>query len=192
MVRHALFKALLFLSCGFIIIIIFGSQDLRFLGEEAASRKRIYFMPFLSNLSLCGFPFLSGFFSKDLIIEFSFLTGLNLFSFCLFIFSCFFSLIYRLKIVVIGLSNIKIQFVGSKRVFSFYKAFIIYLLFFWAICLGKIVGYLLIDGEGFHPFLFERVLGFSLFLLGMGFIFLVGFGVFLKVFRGVLEIVNLN
>jgi len=69
MVSHALFKALLFLSCGFIIIVILGAQDIRFIGAKSLLNKNVFFIIMISNLRLCGFPFLSGFFSKDLIIE---------------------------------------------------------------------------------------------------------------------------
>jgi len=69
MVSHALFKALLFLSCGFIIIVILGAQDIRFIGTKSLLNKNVFFIIMISNLRLCGFPFLSGFFSKDLIIE---------------------------------------------------------------------------------------------------------------------------
>jgi len=61
-VSHALFKSLLFLSCGFIILIRLGNQDIRFIGNKIFFNKRVMLILFLSRISLCGFPFLAGFF----------------------------------------------------------------------------------------------------------------------------------
>nr|YP_001718392.1 NADH dehydrogenase subunit 5 [Loxocorone allax]BAG12577.1 NADH dehydrogenase subunit 5 [Loxocorone allax] len=66
---HALFKALLFMCAGSMIHSHHHSQDIRKVG------MMWYYMPIsscslnIANLSLCGFPFLSGFYSKDLILE---------------------------------------------------------------------------------------------------------------------------
>lgn len=66
---HASFKALIFISAGKIIFRFSNLQDIRKFGKMSRSLPlRALFMN-LSNLALCGFPFLSGFYSKDLIIE---------------------------------------------------------------------------------------------------------------------------
>nr|QHD19759.1 NADH dehydrogenase subunit 5 [Chilocorus bipustulatus] len=67
---HALFKALLFMCAGNIIHLMMNNQDIRFMGGlvNKLPLTMVYFN--VSNLSLCGLPFLSGFYSKDLIIEF--------------------------------------------------------------------------------------------------------------------------
>lgn len=69
LVIHALFKALLFLCAGVLIHGVGGSQDIRMCGGLARSFPLIGVCMNLANLSLCGLPFLSGFYSKDLIIE---------------------------------------------------------------------------------------------------------------------------
>lgn len=69
LVIHALFKALLFLCAGVLIHGVGGSQDIRICGGLARSFPLIGVCMNLANLSLCGLPFLSGFYSKDLIIE---------------------------------------------------------------------------------------------------------------------------
>nr|YP_011004709.1 NADH dehydrogenase subunit 5 [Podonevadne trigona]WPT28349.1 NADH dehydrogenase subunit 5 [Podonevadne trigona] len=69
LVIHALFKALLFLCAGVLIHGVGGSQDIRLCGGLARTFPLIGVCMNLANLSLCGLPFLSGFYSKDLIIE---------------------------------------------------------------------------------------------------------------------------
>ena len=69
---HAFFKAMLFISAGVIIHALNGEQDIRNMGGLA---KRLPFASFCfitASIALMGIPFLSGFFSKDLVIEFSF------------------------------------------------------------------------------------------------------------------------
>lgn len=77
LLTHALFKSLLFLCAGVFIHGLGDAQDIRFLGGI------LYLIPFSSfcffscSLSLCGFPFLSGFYSKDLILELFIIGGIN-------------------------------------------------------------------------------------------------------------------
>uniref|UniRef100_A0AAU6QGG3 NADH-ubiquinone oxidoreductase chain 5 n=1 Tax=Prionospio multibranchiata TaxID=3050093 RepID=A0AAU6QGG3_9ANNE len=71
LLTHALFKALLFLCAGTIIHLHLHSQDLRFMGNLTSSLPSISAALVVSNLALCGTPFLAGFYSKDLILEFS-------------------------------------------------------------------------------------------------------------------------
>lgn len=72
LVNHAFFKALLFLSAGSVIHSVSGDQDLRRFGKLTKLIPFTYSMIFLGFLALAGFPFLSGFYSKDLILEMSF------------------------------------------------------------------------------------------------------------------------
>jgi proton-translocating NADH-quinone oxidoreductase chain L len=69
LINHAFFKALLFLSAGAIIHSLSGEQDTRKLGRLSKVLPYTYSMLLVGSLALAGFPFLSGFFSKDLIIE---------------------------------------------------------------------------------------------------------------------------
>jgi NADH-ubiquinone oxidoreductase chain 5 len=69
LITHALFKAILFLCAGILIHGILGSQDIRELGALVKINPIIGTCLNLANLSLCGFPFISGFYSKDLIVE---------------------------------------------------------------------------------------------------------------------------
>lgn len=66
---HAMFKALLFLVAGAILIIAFGTQDIRLLG--AVTRKAPVLLIFINISSFCliGLPFLSSFYSKHVILS---------------------------------------------------------------------------------------------------------------------------
>lgn len=69
LMNHAFFKALLFLSAGSIIHAIGDEQDLRKMGGLLKSIPFTYVMVLIGSLSLMGFPYLTGFYSKDLILE---------------------------------------------------------------------------------------------------------------------------
>jgi len=99
MVSHALFKSLLFLSCGGLIMLMGGDQDMRFMGGFSFLLKVSLLFVIVSSLNLIGFPFISGFFSKDIILELSSVFEYNLLVFYLFIFSCILSLVYRVKLL---------------------------------------------------------------------------------------------
>nr|YP_009974922.1 NADH dehydrogenase subunit 5 [Alitta succinea]QNJ33883.1 NADH dehydrogenase subunit 5 [Alitta succinea] len=69
LITHALFKALLFICAGNLIDIHHHSQDLRLMGNISVQLPMITSSITIANMALCGFPFLAGFYSKDLIIE---------------------------------------------------------------------------------------------------------------------------
>lgn len=72
LVNHAFFKALLFLSAGAIIHSLSNEQDMRKYGALASLLPFTSVMLLIGSLSLMGFPFLTGFYSKDLILEIAF------------------------------------------------------------------------------------------------------------------------
>ena len=67
--NHAFFKALLFLTSGYIIHILSNEQDLRKVGAMIKILPLPYVCLCIGSISLMGIPFFSGFFSKDFIIE---------------------------------------------------------------------------------------------------------------------------
>ncbi len=67
--NHAFFKALLFLSAGSVIHALADEQDMRKMGGVIKLVPYTYAMMFIGSLSLMGFPFLTGFYSKDAILE---------------------------------------------------------------------------------------------------------------------------
>jgi NADH-ubiquinone oxidoreductase chain 5 len=72
LVNHAFFKALLFLSAGQIIHSMLDQQDVRKLGGLINYLPLTYSIMIIGSLSLLATPFLTGFYSKDLIIELAF------------------------------------------------------------------------------------------------------------------------
>ncbi len=69
LVTHAFFKALLFLAAGSVIIGMHHNQDIRYMGGIRKYMKITWLTSLVGSLALIGFPLLSGFYSKDTIIE---------------------------------------------------------------------------------------------------------------------------
>ncbi len=75
---HAFFKALLFLGSGSVIHSMKDEQDIRKMGGIWRQMPFTWISMITGTLALTGFPFLSGYYSKDAIIEFSYLAGTNI------------------------------------------------------------------------------------------------------------------
>nr|YP_010610896.1 NADH dehydrogenase subunit 5 [Podulmorinus opacus]WAP91717.1 NADH dehydrogenase subunit 5 [Podulmorinus opacus] len=84
LITHAMFKSLLFLCAGVFIYYMKDTQDIRQMGSVCFNMPLTTACFNISSLSLCGIPFLSGFYSKDLIIESSLFNNLNMFIFVMF------------------------------------------------------------------------------------------------------------
>nr|YP_010309711.1 NADH dehydrogenase subunit 5 [Cissites auriculata]UMR54828.1 NADH dehydrogenase subunit 5 [Cissites auriculata] len=98
LLTHALFKALLFMCAGNIIHSLLNCQDIRFMGGL------VYQMPLtctfmnICNLSLCGIPFLSGFYSKDLVAEVMSMSYLNFYIYLIFYISIGLTVSYSFRL----------------------------------------------------------------------------------------------
>jgi NADH-ubiquinone oxidoreductase chain 5 len=98
LITHAIFKSLLFLCAGVFIHSMGDIQDIRLLGGLIISCPSTSFYFITSSIALCGFPFLSGFYSKDIILEIFFLGGANLFIFMIVVSSTILTLTYRVRL----------------------------------------------------------------------------------------------
>ena len=72
---HAFFKALLFLGSGSVIHAFKDEQNINAMGGVWKKLPYTYALMIIGTLALTGFPLLSGFYSKDAIIEFAYLRG---------------------------------------------------------------------------------------------------------------------
>jgi len=98
LLTHAIFKSILFICAGVIIHSIINNQDIRLFGnlKEVIPYTIICF--FIANIALCGFPFMSGFYSKDLIIEIMYNEKINLFILILMLISLIFTVSYSVRL----------------------------------------------------------------------------------------------
>ena len=98
---HAFFKALLFLGSGCVIHSFHEEQDIRFMGGVWKKMPFTYILMIIGTLALTGFPFLSGFYSKDAIIEFAYLDGstIGYFAAAIGIFTALLTAIYSWRLI---------------------------------------------------------------------------------------------
>nr|AQM39856.1 NADH dehydrogenase subunit 5 [Tegra novaehollandiae viridinotata] len=115
LLTHALFKALLFMCAGVIIHNMSNCQDIRFMGGLS------WYMPIttccfhIANLALCGMPFLAGFYSSDLILEYMMMSNMNMFMYMLFIFSTGLTVCYSFRLSYYSMTG-DFQFIGSYSI----------------------------------------------------------------------------
>nr|QRW36235.1 NADH dehydrogenase subunit 5 [Deronectes angusi] len=98
LLTHAMFKALLFMCAGSVIHNLKDNQDIRFMGNLMIYMPLTCISFNISNLALCGMPFLSGFYSKDLMLEFISMSNLNMLIFFLFFLSIGLTVCYSFRL----------------------------------------------------------------------------------------------
>lgn len=109
LITHALFKALLFLCAGILIHGVGGSQDIRIYGSLSLNYPLVGVCLNLANLSLCGIPFISGFYSKDLIVELACQSSWNIFIIFMIFISLGLTVVYSIRLAFRRFVN----FIGS-------------------------------------------------------------------------------
>lgn len=114
LMNHAFFKALLFLSAGSVIHAVRDEQDMRKMGGLMSSLPLTYVMVLIGSLSLMGFPYLTGFYSKDLILELMFEKYYIVFAYWLGSFSVLLTAFYSIRLLYLTfITNTN----SKKRVF---------------------------------------------------------------------------
>lgn len=101
--NHAFFKALLFLSAGSVIHSMHDEQDMRKMGGLLKILPFTYAMFLIGSFALLGVPFLSGYYSKDLILELSFATYSisGHFAYILGTLAAFFTAFYSVRLLIL-------------------------------------------------------------------------------------------
>jgi len=99
---HAFFKALLFLGSGSVIHSFKKEQDVRQMGGVWRKLPYTWTIMLIGTLALTGFPFLSGYYSKDAIIEFAYLRNSLIGFFAVFIgiFTAVLTSIYSWRLLI--------------------------------------------------------------------------------------------
>jgi NADH-ubiquinone oxidoreductase chain 5 len=118
--NHAFFKALLFLSAGSIIHAVNDEQDMRKMGGLKKLVPFSYVMVVIGSLALIGFPFLTGFYSKDLILELAYgkYSYFGYFSYYLGTLGAFFTAFYSTRLLCLTFLSVP---TGHKNVIGFAK-----------------------------------------------------------------------
>nr|YP_010531197.1 NADH dehydrogenase subunit 5 [Hypsathalia przewalskyi]UXW93432.1 NADH dehydrogenase subunit 5 [Hypsathalia przewalskyi] len=106
LLTHALFKALLFMCAGVIIHNFNDIQDIRLMGGVSKYAPFMSVCFLFANFSLCGFPFMVGFYSKDLILELMmFINNYNFFVMILIFISTLLTICYTVRLLMFVMFN---------------------------------------------------------------------------------------
>uniref|UniRef100_A0AAU6PC45 NADH-ubiquinone oxidoreductase chain 5 n=1 Tax=Ledropsis sp. TaxID=3133679 RepID=A0AAU6PC45_9HEMI len=99
LITHAMFKSLIFMCAGIMIFYTENNQDIRNLGLMSKKLPMTSSCFCISTLALCGMPFLSGFYSKDVIMENMSINSMNMISFSMMYLSLGLSTIYSSRMM---------------------------------------------------------------------------------------------
>ena len=147
--NHAFFKALLFLGAGSVIHAVNNEQDIRKMGGLKSLIPFTYSSIVIGSLALIGFPFLTGFYSKDLILEISFgkFSIFGHFSYCLGTIGAFFTAFYSTRLIFLTFLTLPNGFktiIGRVIDCSFYICFSLICLIIPSIFVGYFTKELLV------------------------------------------------
>nr|YP_010354978.1 NADH dehydrogenase subunit 5 [Brachyrhynchus triangulus]UOG86757.1 NADH dehydrogenase subunit 5 [Brachyrhynchus triangulus] len=103
LINHAFFKSLLFLCAGIIIHCIGDSQDIRHINYSVSCLPVTYTCFLISSLSLCGIPYLTGFYSKHWAINNVFSSNYDFVMGVVFFISVFTTIVYSVRLIYYSL-----------------------------------------------------------------------------------------
>nr|YP_011017336.1 NADH dehydrogenase subunit 5 [Amblyomma naponense]WQF68999.1 NADH dehydrogenase subunit 5 [Amblyomma naponense] len=184
LIMHAIFKSMLFLCAGLVIHSFQGIQDIRMLGNFFSVSPIISSCMMISILSLMGFPFIGGFYSKDLIVEFFFLKLNNLILLLLLLLGIFFTFLYCIRLMYVMLLKSLMNLSMSKFNFDFFMTFPILILCMMMIISGNYM--LLYTNPNLECFFISK--SSKIFILFMMIFSIMFFISFLKNFSNSLKI----
>lgn len=188
LLTHGFFKAMLFLTAGIIIHNFKNEQDIRKFGSLVLSYPMSFFLFLLGSLAIMSFPFLSGFYSKEAIIESSLSPQYPIYIYILMIIGAVFTSIYSFKLIYYTFLtkpntlnyNILYNNIESNEEFplNILNIFIFTILILGSIFFGYLVkdlllSILLVSDNEFFPFFIKLIpLFFSLLGIALAFFIL--------------------
>nr|WPW46886.1 NADH dehydrogenase subunit 5 [Ventidius distanti] len=170
LLTHAFFKALLFLCAGLMIHVMNDTQDIRFMGGLTHQLPFTISCFCISNLSLCGFPFMSGFYSKDLIVEVMTFSESNFFIYLIMFISIGLTVSYSIRLfyytMVLSPNSYVHQMYVEDKLMNFSMIFLVVM----SISSGSFMSWLIFSTPVFLvlPF-FLKIFSIIMIILGLFF-----------------------
>lgn len=137
LLSHALFKSLLFIAMGDIIINLGHSQDIRYLSSGSLYTPNSCFVMYVSLLNLLGIPSISGYFSKDMILEACNYSSLGSVLFLILVLNLFFTFYYTFQLFYYSFASVKICAYSLFHPSSFLHSFLLLVLSSLTLLFGK-------------------------------------------------------
>nr|AGO28124.1 NADH dehydrogenase subunit 5 [Polytoxus fuscovittatus] len=166
LIIHAFFKSLMFLCAGVMIHSMNDNQDIRLMGGLVNQLPLTCTFFIISVFSICGFPFMSGFYSKDIIIEFMNMNNNNIFMFILFMVVMIFSFSYSFRMVYfccVCSINMKVCNLYNE---NWFLSLPLFFLGFFSIFMGSFINWLFFNPIFIFVTFFLKLIPFFLLMVG--------------------------
>nr|YP_009536315.1 NADH dehydrogenase subunit 5 [Rhipicentor nuttalli]AYN50580.1 NADH dehydrogenase subunit 5 [Rhipicentor nuttalli] len=144
LIMHAIFKSMLFLCAGFMIHNFLGNQDIRTMSNFFFFSPSISSCMLISSCSLMGFPFIGGFYSKDLILEYFLVNSLNLIQFSLLMIGILFTFLYNFRMIYYLLLKKSLNITLIKSSYDYFMKYPIFILTITLILTGNMFMWMLL------------------------------------------------
>nr|YP_011026055.1 NADH dehydrogenase subunit 5 [Stephanitis pyrioides]WQM87482.1 NADH dehydrogenase subunit 5 [Stephanitis pyrioides] len=172
LLSHAFFKSLLFMCSGLIIHSMCDNQDIRYMGYIFNEKLYMTTCFLISNLSLCGLFFMSGFYSKDLIVESFMDLNLNFFIFFIYLLCISLTVLYTFRLLFYVFNGVSLM-TNRCIMENFSSYFSLIILVFFSLIFGSMFSWLTFETPFLFIFpfymkftiMFFMSLGYFLFLL---------------------------
>nr|YP_010996486.1 NADH dehydrogenase subunit 5 [Sophonia nigrilineata]WPC85228.1 NADH dehydrogenase subunit 5 [Sophonia nigrilineata] len=169
LITHAMFKSLIFLCSGIFIYYMNDNQDIRLMGSVCMSMPITTSCFNIASMALCGIPFLSGFYSKDLILETSLFLNLNFIVFLLLFLSLGLTVMYTFRLfyytMIFNNKFVSYNFMFDK--YNFMLLSISLLTFFSVFCGSMIMWMINLDLSFISLPLKLKLLSITMVIMGM-------------------------
>lgn len=182
LLTHAIFKSLLFIRAGVIIHRIINNQDIRIMGGLNEFIPFTMFRFNLTLMALCGFPFISGFYSKDIIIEMIYFRKFNMIMFVMSVISLIFTVIYSIRLMYYSFfGEFKLMSCKLVKENSLINKSIIILIIL-RILIGSILNWIFFIDEIIYLNLYYKILTLVIILFRLGIFVTIRWVNFLKMY----------
>nr|AZL93225.1 NADH dehydrogenase subunit 5 [Eurytoma sp. ZJUH_2016013] len=177
LVIHAMFKSMMFMCSGVMIHSMMNYQDIRFMGMLNKMMPLTSMIFMVSNFSLCGMPFFSGFYSKDQILEYMMMNNMNLLNYLFMIIGTLLTVSYSVRfsyyLMNNSLNNFPMNNINDFKMMNFPML----LLFIFTVIYGSYMNWLMFSMiEEIYMSMLEKmlilILCFIIFLLNVKLCFL--------------------
>nr|AMX74099.1 NADH dehydrogenase subunit 5 [Chiropterargas boueti]AMX74112.1 NADH dehydrogenase subunit 5 [Chiropterargas boueti] len=144
LMTHALFKATLFMCVGYMLHDLSGDQDIRSMGMFYSKNYLVGMVYSISIMTLFGFPFLSAYYSKDLILEYIYVNS-NLMTLLLAILGMMTTCFYSVRIMYYSLFLGELKGQLNKLASLKYMEFSIYVMGMVILLFGALLSWMLLQ-----------------------------------------------